>query len=91
MVRLATDQRAGRKASRANYEDEGEPPTISSDTRERARVIAPRAPRIDLERTLKGVDVAVRAIDQRMKAVTDSASALRLQPPTFKKVKIAEP
>jgi hypothetical protein len=33
----------------------------------------------------------VKAIDQRTRAVTDSASRLRLQTPTFKKVKVADP
>ena len=91
VVSLAPAQRAEREASRASDQDESDPTAISSETRERAPVIAPRAPKIDLDRTLKGVDVAVRAIDQRTKAITDSASALRLQAPTFKKVKIAEP
>ena len=91
MVSVAPAPRAEREARRASDEDEGDGTTIASEMRERAPVIAPRAPKIDLDRTLKGVDVAVRAIDQRAKAITDSASALRLQAPTFKKVKIAEP
>ena len=88
MVRLAPDQRTERETRRANAE--GEPTTVS-EMRERAPAIAPRAPQIDLDRALKGVDIAVKAIDQRTKAVTDSASAIRLQAPTFKKVKLAEP
>jgi len=84
MVRLTPPQRAEREMTPPN--DNGER-TISNETRERA----PRAPKIDLDRTLKGVDVAVRAIAQSTKAVTDSATAIRLQAPTFKKVKIAEP
>jgi len=88
MVRLAPDQRTERETRRANAEGE---PATASEMRERAPAIAPRAPQIDLERTLKGVDIAVKAIDQRTKAVTDSASAIRLQAPTFKKVKLAEP
>jgi hypothetical protein len=54
-----------------------------------------RAPRIpsaaDIERTLRSLDGAAKAIDLRTKAVADSASALRLQAPTFKKVKVADP
>ena len=89
--RLAADQRAERETRRANDQDEGERTTISSETPERAPVIAPRAPKIDLDRTLKGVDVAVRAIDPRTNPDTDSATAIRLQAPTFKTVKSAEP
>jgi len=89
MVRLTPDRRAERDMTPTNTD--GERTTISNETRERAPVIAPRAPKIDLDRTLKGVDVAVRTIAQRTKAVTDSATAIRLQAPTFKKVKIAEP
>ena len=41
-------------------------------------------------RRCASLDVAVKAIDQRTKAATDSAIAIRLQAPTFKKIKIAE-
>ena len=88
MVRLVANQRAERETRRASDDDERT--TTATETRERAPVV-PRAPQIDLDRTLKGVDVAVRAIDQRTKAITDSASGIRLQAPTFKKVKLAEP
>ena len=87
--RLEADRRSERETKRAN--DEGERTTVSTETREREPVVVPRAPTIDLDRTLRGVDVAVKAIDQRTKAVTDSVSAIRLQAPTFKKVKVAEP
>lgn len=54
-----------------------------------------RAPRVpsaaELEKTLKSLDAATRAIDQRTKAVTDSANVIRLQTPTFKKVRMADP
>lgn len=50
----------------------------------------PRAP-AEVERALRGVDFAVRAVDQRTRAATDSATAIRVQPPTFTKVRIADP
>lgn len=89
---VVAEQRAAREARRAA---ESQASDRDESARDRRDVIAERAPRApssaELERTLRGLDGAVRAIDQRTKAATDSASALRLQTPTFKKEKLAEP
>ena len=88
--RMMADRLAERETKRAN--DEGERTTVASETRQREPVIVPRAPSAaDIERTLRGVDGALKAIDQRTKAATDSASMIRVQAPTFKKSKIADP
>jgi hypothetical protein len=89
--RMVADRQAERETKRLNDESRDGPRTVTStEPRERA-VVAPRVPTAaDIERTLRNVEVAVKAIDQRTKAATDSASAIRLQDPTFKKVKIAE-
>ena len=82
--RLIADHRAEKEARRAATE--------SPDRDVINRDVAPRIPSAaDLERTLRSVDGAVKAIDLRTKAAADSASGLRLQPPTFKKVKVADP
>jgi hypothetical protein len=82
--RLIADHRAEKEARRAATE--------SPDRDVTNRDSAPRIPSAaDLERTLRSVDGAVKAIDQRTRAATDSASRLRLQTPTFKKVKVADP
>jgi len=44
----------------------------------------------DLERALRSVDGAVRSIATRTKDAADSALALRVQAPTFKKMRIAD-
>ena len=85
-------ERAERTATRGGS-DESPRPTWVDETRE---VIKERRPvRIptaaDMERTLKGLDGAVKAIDQRAKAAADSLTTIRVQAPTFKKVKIADP
>jgi len=81
--RLIADQRAEREAKRA---------AADAPNRDMSELRAPRIPSAaDIERTLRSVDGAVKAIDLRTKAVTDSASGLRLQAPTFKKVKVADP
>ena len=55
-------------------------------------VIVPRVPvAIDVDRTIKGLDNAVKAIDQRTKATADSLATIRMQAPTFSKTKIADP
>ena len=59
----------------------------------RGRPVAPiRLPSgAAIERALKGVDGAVKVIDQRTRAAADSASALRLETPTFNaKVRMSE-
>jgi len=63
---------------------------VNSEVREQA--VVPRVQiAADVERALRGLDGAVKAIDVRTKAATDSATAIRMQAPTFKKSKIAEP
>jgi hypothetical protein len=65
-----------------------------SEARDRSEAASERVlrgPSPELERALRGVDGAVKAIDQRTRALTDSATAIRLQAPTFKKVRIADP
>jgi len=44
----------------------------------------------DLERALRSVDGAVKSIATRTKAAADSALAIRVQAPTFKKIRIAD-
>jgi hypothetical protein len=44
----------------------------------------------DLERALRSVDGAVKSIATRTKAAADSALALKVQAPTFKKIRIAD-
>ena len=86
--RLMADRQAERETKRAN--DEGERTTVSSATRQ--TVIVPRVPAAaEIEKTLRGLDVAVKAIDQRTKASTDSATAITVQAPTFRKSKVADP
>jgi hypothetical protein len=81
--RLIADHRAEREASRAAAE---------SPNRDVSEERAPRVPSAaDMERALRSVDGAVKAIDLRTKATTDLAMTLRLQAPTFKKVKVADP
>ena len=88
MDRLMADRRAEQETKRAN--DEGERTTVSSQTRE--TVVVPRVPvAADIEKTLRGLDGAVKAIDQRAKASADSVSAISVQAPTFKKSKVADP
>ena len=87
--RLMADRRAEQEARRANdARDAGSrsPSDVASPSERPPRV--PSA--AELEKTLKNVDGAVRAIDQRTKAATDSAFAIRLQAPTFKKTRMAD-
>jgi hypothetical protein len=67
----------------------------SASTGEVRPVITERPPRVptaaDMERTLRGLDGAFKTIDQQTKAATDSLSTIRVQAPTFNKVKIANP
>ena len=83
-------ERTERTAARAS--DESPRATWVGENRE---VIAPRPVRVpsagDMERTLRGLDGAVKAIDQRAKAAADSLTTIQVQAPTFKKVKIADP
>jgi tetratricopeptide (TPR) repeat protein len=77
--RMIADQRAERETRRAN------------EARESSAERAPRVPSAaELARTLRGVDIAMKAVDQSTRAATDSASAIRLQAPVFKKVKVSD-
>ena len=84
--RLVSERRAGLTNKRT---DEPLPEATPVEPR---RVIAPRVPTaIDVDRAMKGLDGAVKAIDQRAKAAADSLGTIRLQTPTFNKTKIADP
>ena len=68
------------------------PNVTDAPVAEQRPVIAPRVPTtIDVDRAMKGLDGAVKAIDQRAKAAADSLGTIRLQAPTFNKTKIADP
>jgi tetratricopeptide (TPR) repeat protein len=84
--RLLADRRAELDARRANEERDSH---RAADTT-RPVISTPRMPSVDLDKTLRSVDAATKAIDSRTRAAADSASALRVQAPTFKKVKIAD-
>ena len=80
--------------------DRAERPSRRSEERRSAEpearpVITERPPRVptaaDMERTLRSLDGAVKAIDQSARATADSVTAIRVQAPTFKKTKIADP
>jgi hypothetical protein len=91
--RLIADRRAERETRRANEERESSTPGESSGP---IRGPAPRVPTAaELERAFRSVDgavktIAAKTIDPRTKAATDSALAIRVQAPTFKKIKIAD-
>jgi tetratricopeptide (TPR) repeat protein len=88
--RILADRKAEEDARRAAHERESA--TRSGATSETTLDRPPRAPStVDLEKTLRNVDVAVKAIDQRTKAATDSALTIKMQTPTFKKVKMSDP
>ena len=90
--RLIADRRAERETRKANEERESSTPGANwGPVRESSGEKAPRVPTAaELERAFKSVDGAVRSIDARTKAATDSALAIRVQPPTFKKIRIAD-
>jgi len=91
--RLIADRRTEREARKASEGRESSPSPALEEPK--STVITERPARIpsgiDLEKTMRSVDIASKVIDQRTKAAADSATALRLQTPTFKKVKMAEP
>ncbi len=89
--RLIADRRAERETRKANEERQSSTPgsnwgPVREPSTQKARV--PTA--ADIDRALKNVDGAVKAIEPRTKAAADSALAIRMQAPTFKKIKIAE-
>jgi hypothetical protein len=90
--RLIADRLAEREAKRA---EEARHAAARDAGDSSNRTVVERAPRVptaaDIERTLRGVDIAVKAVDLHTKAATDSATAIRLQAPTFKKTKLADP
>ena len=86
--RLIADRHAEQSTLRANQEREPSRSGSEAGASERA----PRAPApIDIEKTLRSLDAASKAIDQRTKAATDSATTIRLQAPTFQKVRMSDP
>lgn len=86
--RLVAERRGEQSGERA----EDPRPAASGRSGQQRDVIVPRIPSsIDVDRTIKGLDGAVKAIDQRAKAAADSLSTIRLQAPTFNKTKIADP
>jgi len=91
--RLIADRLAEREARRTEEARHSSSSRSSGDTSERETVDRP--PRVpsaaDIERTLRGVDNAVKAVDLHTKAATDSVAAIRLQAPTFKKTKLTDP
>jgi tetratricopeptide (TPR) repeat protein len=90
--RLIADRRAERETRKANEERESSTPGSNwGPVREFPAEKAPRVPTAaELDRALKSVDGAVKAIEPRTKAATDSALAIKVQAPTFKKIKMAE-
>jgi len=81
--------RAGREARRADAElstPDNFGPYLPASASSQRRV--PTSP--DLERALRTVDGAVKSIATRAKAAADSALAITVQAPTFKKVRIAD-
>ena len=85
--RLIADRRAERDARRA-----GEAATPGDNFGPyRPRGQRSRVPTTaDLERALRTVDGAVKTIGAKAKAATDSALAIKLQAPTFKKIRLAD-
>jgi tetratricopeptide (TPR) repeat protein len=89
--RLAADHRAEQETRRANEDRQASARSADEEAVQNAIVSRPpRVPTVDIEKTLRNVDNAVKAIDQRTKAATDSATAIRLQAPTFKKVRMSD-
>ena len=86
------DRLVAERMERTSRRSDEERTASSAPTRE---VIAERPPRVpsaaDMERTLRGIEGTVKAIDQRVRAAADSVTTLRVQTPTFNKVKIADP
>lgn len=89
--RLIADRRAEHETRKANEERESSTPGSNwGPVREPSTQKPPRVTAADIDRALKSVDGAVKAIEPRTKAAADSALAIRMQAPTFKKIKIAE-
>lgn len=86
--RLIADRRAERETRRA---DEASATPGDNFGPYRPSVPRSRAPtKADLDRALRTVDGAVKTIAAKAVAATDSALAIRVQAPTFKKIKLAD-
>jgi len=86
--RLIADRRAGREARRADEESATAGDNFGPY---RPSVQRSRVPtKADLERALRNVDGAVKMIAAKAKAATDSALAIQVQVPTFKKIRLAD-
>jgi hypothetical protein len=90
--RLIADRRAERETRKANEERESSTPgTNWGPVRELPSQKEAKIPTAaDIDRALKSVEGAVKAIEPRTKAATDSVLSIKLQAPTFKKIKMAE-
>ena len=86
--RLIADRRAEQEARRANEARASSVRQAGEETTQNAIVRPPRVPTVDIEKTLRGVD---NTVNQRAKAAAESATAIRLQTPTFKKVRMSDP
>lgn len=83
--------RDGKRSTDRDYEAAREADRIAESERDpEARPKPPRAPAA-LTRALRGVDGALKSIDERSRAAAESAMAIRMQAPAFKKVKLADP
>jgi len=92
--RLVAERRLDREGTRSSATDgDASREADRAEASSRPEVAVPKPPRApaEIERALRGVDFAVRSVDQRTRAATDSALAIRMQAPTFKKVRLADP
>jgi hypothetical protein len=82
---------SGRRAESEARRVETEPSMPDNFGAYRPRSAQRRVPTTaDLERALRNVDGAVKSIAARTKAAADSALAIKMQAPTFKKVRVAD-
>ena len=82
---------SGRRAESEARRVETEPSAPDNFGPYRPRSAQRRVPTTaDLERALRNVDGAVKSIAARTKAAADSALAIKMQAPTFKKVRVAD-
>jgi len=91
--RTAEQMVAERRGEAQQELPEAEPYRASkrSAGRERTGDLPVKAPSdAAIQRALRSVEGAVKAIDQRTRAATDSATAIRVQAPTFSKVRMSD-
>ena len=82
---------ANRRAGARRADEESSTPGDNFGPYRPSSVKRPRVPTAaELERALRTVDGAVKTIAAKAKAATDSALAIRVQAPTFKKVRLAD-